>query len=144
MNLYNQAIGKQVRLDILRGTEGVTLTIPIVERSDDPERFSDLVTPERNLISKLGILGLNLKSNIASMIPGLRNRSGVVVAAISAETLSRDSSFLPGDVIHAINGEPVNGLEGLRNLVSALTLYDSIVAQIERRGRFEYLAFEVE
>lgn len=144
MNLYNQAIGKQVRLDILQGTEGVTLTIPIVERSDDPERFSDLVTPERNLISKLGILGLNLKSNIASMIPGLRNRSGVVVAAISAETLSRDSSFLPGDVIHAINGEPVNGLEGLRNLVSALTLYDSIVAQIERRGRFEYLAFEVE
>ncbi len=144
VNLYNQAIGKRVRLDILRGAEEISLTIPIAERSDDPERFSDLVTPERNLISKLGILGLNLESNIASMIPGLRNRSGVVVAAISAETLSRSTSFLPGDVIHAINGEPVNGLEGLRNLVSTLTLYDPIVAQIERRGRFEYLSFEVE
>ena len=64
-----------------------------------------MVRPAEHLVSRLGILGLNLTADVSSMLPGLRTRQGVVVAASTQQAARfRDGQLLPGDVIRALNG----------------------------------------
>jgi len=50
----------------------------------------------------------------------------------------------PGDVIHAINRDRVESVEGLRQAILATKPGEPIVLQVERQGRLSYLAFELE
>ena len=54
----------------------------------------------KSLVSKLGIVGLEIDPKLAATLPGLRVSSGVIVAAKAAEP-SVDTSLNTGDVIHA-------------------------------------------
>jgi S1-C subfamily serine protease len=133
-----------VSLQVQRGTQTFTFQVPVVERHDDPARFTDMVSPERNLVPKLGILGLDLTDQIAPLLPRLRSKTGVVVAASAGDALYWEEHFEPGDVIHALNGAPVTSLEGLRGMVAKLQVGAPIAAQVERQGEMLYVAFEVE
>ena len=144
VNLYRRAIGEVVTLVVLRGSNSLTLRVPVTERSDDPLRFFEMVSPERNLIPELGILGIELDRKIAQMFPVLRNETGVVVAARAVHAPYGKGGFLPGDVIHAINGISIKKLEGLRAVAANLKTYDPVGVQIERKGRLMFIAFEVE
>jgi serine protease Do len=144
VNLYGRHIGDSVTLEVLRGTETLTIRVPVVEQADDPGRFAGLVTPERNLISKLGVLALELNENIAKMIPFLRLQEGIVVAATSASTMSGGTGFLPGDVIHSVNGEAMTTLDALRNAVDKLETYTPIALHLERQGQMQYVILEIE
>ena len=66
--------------------------MPIIDTVDDPERFADMVTPENNLIPKLGILVIAIDKKLAEMLPELRNSYGLVVAAGSASDLESGAS----------------------------------------------------
>jgi serine protease Do len=145
VNLYRRKIGDRVKLEVLRGGQGHAFTVRVVERTNDPERFIELVSPERNLVAKLGVLGLDLDAGIAqSIAPPPRRTTGVIVAASSTSSLHREEVFIPGDVIYAVNGAAVNDLAGLRRAVEPLKIGDAVVAQVERRGVLQYVAFEVE
>lgn len=143
VNLYKYAIGNAVIIEIQRETVTQMIEVSIVERPNDPERFSDLVSPERNMIPRFGILGLDLNESIIRMIPTLRVKSGVVVANRSNLYYEQDQ-FMPGDVIHAINSQQVTSLTDLKAIVSKLQPYDPVVAQVERLGAMRYVVFEVE
>ena len=56
----------------------------MVERPGDPDRFASQVTPEKNLIPRLGILGIELDDEVRKALPGLRGEAGVLVAARAA------------------------------------------------------------
>lgn len=144
VNLYRRSIGDLVTLEVLRGSEKLTVQVSVIEREDDPERFARLVSPERNLIPKLGILGIELDSKIAKMLSPLRKETGVVVATRAADAPYWENGLLPGDVIYAINGDPVTGLSELRSAVADLKTFDPVVVQVERRGQLMFIAFEVE
>ena len=102
VNLYSRAVGDTVRLDLERRGTGLTLSVPVVEREDDPYRFSALARPEDHLIPRLGVLGLSMTSDLAALLPDLRVASGVVVAGASGEVVpGSDGQLEPGDVIHA-------------------------------------------
>ena len=60
VNLYPHAVGDTVILEVLRGTERRKVPVAVVERPSDPARLADLVSPERNVVGRLGILGLDL------------------------------------------------------------------------------------
>lgn len=143
VNLYSRAVGEHVILDILRGTIEKTVKVAIVERPDDPDRFSELVTPEKNLIPKLDMLALDVDDTIMKMLPPLRVKSGVVVAN-RPNLFYQNAQFQPGDVIHAINGQPVMSLDDLRNFVERVSVYEPVVMQVERRSGFRFITFEVE
>jgi S1-C subfamily serine protease len=96
------------------------------------------------MISQFGILGLNVTREIAAMLPALRKSEGVVVAARSAGTPGWRDSFIPGDVICAINREPVKNLADLRALTKQLRTGDAVVVQIQRGGQMQFLAFELD
>ena len=58
---------------MLRDGKQIDFTIPVIERDDDPQRFADMVNPDDNLVSKLGILGIEINKKLAEMLPDLRH-----------------------------------------------------------------------
>ena len=144
VNLYGHPVGEAVTLDVLRGAEELTFRVPVIERPDAFSRFSVMVTPDENLVRRLGILAVDLDQSTAKLLPFLRGESGVVVAARSPEATTGRVELAPGDVIHALNGRPITGLAQLRSAIDGFLPGDPVVLQIERRGQFMYLAFEIE
>jgi S1-C subfamily serine protease len=78
------------------------------------------------------------------MIPGLRREYGLIVAAKSAGGQSQFIDLQPGDIIDAVNTFPVPFLETLRSALDRMNAGDPVELQIERDGRFQYLAFELD
>ncbi|MGD8394862.1 MAG: trypsin-like peptidase domain-containing protein [Candidatus Eiseniibacteriota bacterium] len=144
VNLYRRKVGERVKLDVLRGDEERTVTVEVIERADDPARFADQVTPDRNLVPELGILALDLDRRIERALGPLRRRSGVVVAAIAADAPFRDSRLLPADVIGALNGEAIASVDELRRRLAAFTTGDPLVLSIERQGRLRFVSLVLE
>ncbi|HUJ23841.1 MAG TPA: trypsin-like peptidase domain-containing protein [Bryobacteraceae bacterium] len=143
VNLYRKPVGDKVTLEVLRGDQKQSYEVEVIERDDDPLRFADLVDPEKNVIARLGILGIEINQKIASMLPELREQYGVVVAARAAGS-SYSTSLEPGDVIHAINGLPVSSIASVRQALDNLKTNEPAVLQLERNGRLMYLALELE
>ena len=145
VNLYSRAVGDRVRLDLERRGQALTLAVPVVEREDDPNRFSTMARPEDHLVPRLGILGLSMSAELAALLPDLRISTGVVVAGSSGEAVPGGEGKLePGDVIHAVNGRAVRTLPELRAAVDAVAAGSALVLQIERDAALQFLALRVD
>ena len=144
VNLYRHAVGDSVSLDVLRGTERTKVSVAVSERADDPDRFLEMVTPDRNLVPRLGILGIDVDNRIAAMLTNPRRTGGVLVAAQAADSLSTASGLMPGDVILGVNKQPILGLAGLRTALDTLAPRTPCVVQVQRGPRLMFIAFEIE
>ncbi len=144
MNLFRYAVGEKIALEVLRGKDKMNYTVTVAARDDDPQRFADMVDPAKNLVPKLGILGIDIDRKIADMVPDLRKKYGVVVAAVSGDSPYSGDTLKPGDVIYAVNTEPVSSVEALRDALDALKDTDPAVLQVERDGQLLYLTLEIE
>jgi hypothetical protein len=80
--LYRKEHGQSVVLDVLRGSQKLSLKIPVIEQAqhglDDVMSMAD---PEKGLIQPLGILGVEITPKLAEVVQDLRINSGVIVAA---------------------------------------------------------------
>lgn len=144
VGLYRFPVGDSVNLEVLRGANHLTMDVAITAEDDDPQRFADLVNPEKNLIPKLGILGIEIDRRLAPMLPDLRKEYGIVVAARAAGAEAMDVDLRPGDVIYSINNEPTATIASLATALGQLKSGDPVVLQVERDGQLMYVAFEVE
>jgi serine protease Do len=144
VNLWRFPVGDKVSLEVLRGESRLTMNVPVTAQDDDPQRFADLVDPMKNLIPKLGILGVEIDKRLAPMLPDLRKQYGIVVAARAAESDDLDVDLKPGDVIYAINNEPTSTVAALTTALSQMKSGDAVVLQLERDGALMYVAFEME
>lgn len=144
VNVYRRTVGDVVTIDLLRGAERLRLTVAVTERTDDPDRFLEMVTPDKNLVPRLGILGLDVDNRISSMLTGPRRTGGVLVVARAADTPSSPNGLLPGDVILGINQQPILGLAGLRSGVEKLAPRSPCVLQVQRRERLMFISIEIE
>ena len=113
VNLYRLAAGDIAVLELLRGSSPVKVEVAIGERQGDPTRFSDLVTPERHMVARLGILALDVNASLAASLGGLRGIGGVLVAA-RALNAGAEYGLAVGDMIFSVNGAPVKNLADLR------------------------------
>ena len=143
VNIYRRPIGGAANLEVARGLQRLTVRVPVVERHDEEDRFRDLVTPEQNLIPRLGILGLDLTPELARGLPGLRSPYGVIVAVVAADAAD-GAGLLPGDVIHGINGSVVRTLTDLRGAVGQIAADSAVVLQVGRRGRLRFVTATLE
>jgi serine protease Do len=143
VNLYRRPVGEKVTIKVLRGDQELSFEVEVIEREDDPLRFADMVKPEENVITRLGILGIDINQKTSQMLPDLRKKYGVVVAARAAGS-AYSTALDPGDVIYAVNGGVVTSVAALRNALDKLKPTDPTVLQIERDGRLMYLDLEVE
>jgi serine protease Do len=144
VGLYRFPVGDKVNLEVLRGANRLTLDVSVTAEDDDPQRFADLVNPDKNLIPKLGILGVEIDRHLLPMLPELRKQYGIVVAARAAGVEGVEVDLRPGDVIYAINNEPTSTITALTNVLGQLKSGDPVVLQVERDGGLMYVAFEVE
>ena len=145
VDLYRYPVGAKVALQIMRLGEKKSVDVTTVERHGDPMRFADLVDPTKNLVNRLGILGIDIDERIAALLPDLRKHYGVVVAARGGDTAySGGDSLHLGDVIYEVNNAPVTNVANLRKQLEQLKDNDSVVLQVERDGRLMYVTLEME
>ena len=143
VNLYPHAVGDTVILEVLRGTERRKVPVAVVERPSDPARLADLVSPERNVVGRLGILGLDLDDALLRLLGPLRAGAGVVVAAAAPDSGSAQDPLRPGDVIYTVNQQSVTSVESLRGLLAKVGAGEAVVLQVERAGALRYIGFEM-
>jgi serine protease Do len=144
VGLYRHFVGDVVTLEILRDGEMSKVPVAIAEREDPLNDLSGSVDPRQNLVPRLGILGVSLDSQIASMRPTLRVQSGVMVVTTVAAAIDARNGLEPGDVIYAVNRIPVNGLTELRAMLEKLKPGAPVVLHLDRRGELIFLAFTAE
>lgn len=135
--------GERIKLGIQRGSEKMSFDVLVVEPPHDVDQLAALADPVKNLVSKLGIVAVEIDSRIATSLPGLRMTSGVIVAAKAADP-NVDVSLATGDIIHSINGVPVETIDGLRSSLDRLSPNSPVVLQIEREGKLMFIAFKLD
>src|ERR1019366_1251301 len=55
-----------LQIDVVRAGEKVSLQIPVVEQHNDMDRLADSLDPVKDLVPKLGILGMQITKEIAA------------------------------------------------------------------------------
>ncbi|PYX69381.1 MAG: hypothetical protein DMG72_21005 [Acidobacteria bacterium] len=73
-----------------------------------------------------------------------RIASGVIVIGQATQFNSVSTGLRTGDVIHTLNRTPIESVEQLRSAAAQFKPGDPVVLRIERQGRLQYLAFEME
>jgi len=144
MLITTKPAGAVAKIELLRGTEKLSLAVPVTEQKTEVDQVADLVDPNKSLVAKLGIYGVEITDKLADAMEDLRIPSGVIVAALSADLVGVDADLKPGDVIHAVNGKPVESLNGLRAALSAIPSGAPGVLQVERDSNLMYLTFEMD
>jgi len=129
---------------VLRDGKPVSLSLTPVDTLPTVDSLSDLTNPKKDLIPSLGIFVLDLDERLASALPGLRSRHGVIVAGVLAGEPAILANLEVGDVIRAINGKPLNTSDELRQQLANFKTGDSVAFEIERQSAFQYVAFEIE
>lgn len=142
--LYQHPPDQVLKIDVQRRAQRLSFNVAGIVPRDRMDQLADVADPTKSHIESLGILGLDLNAEFSSMLPGMRRTTGVLVIGQAPGFGSIDTGLRIGDVIHAVNGTPVDSVEQLRSAVAQLKLEDAVVLQIERRGQFQYLAFEME
>jgi serine protease Do len=143
-SLYARHEGDRLRLRVQRGAQEIALDVPVKDRPDEIDRLSDRIDPEKGVVRQLGVLGLDINSELTPILPRLRIASGVVVAARTPDPHAADVSLSAGDVIHAVNGRPITTMLQLRDALDRLDAHSSVVLQVERDGTFHFVAFELD
>ena len=144
VNLYTRGIGQQVALEVQRGERRLSVRVPVVERDTGTGRLLDLLTPG-NSVRALGVVGLQLTPQIAQILPPLRRDAGVVVASVSPDApFSHQGRLQPGDVLYALNGQPLTSVADLQARADALKPGSAAVLQLERDGELMFFAFRIE
>jgi serine protease Do len=136
--------GQKVKLDLLRGGEKLSLSVGAVEESHAADRLADMIDPEKNRIRQLGVVGIAIDKQTESLFPGLRGPYGVIVAALAASSAASLTGLQVGDVIHEVNGAAVTSIDELRATIAKFKRGDPVALFIERDGKLQYLAFELE
>ena len=145
VNLYSKKIGGKVSLEVVRDGKKFTKEVEVTERIEPDYRFFEMITQERNLVKKLGVLALDLDKDTARLLPFKpRKTEGVIVAALAVDVSLLGEHFMPGDVIYTMNGQPVKGLRGLKKQVKELEFGSSAAFHLERGGMLRYLIMQVE
>ena len=143
--LYLHRLDQVVKMKILRGQERQTINIPAIEHHDQMDQLLDTVNPENSLISRLGILAIDISGDLGQKLSSvLRNPNGVIVVGRAIELITPETGLQAGDVIHQLNTEPVESTQGLRAAIDKLKPGDPVVLQIEREGELMFVSFEME
>jgi serine protease Do len=144
VNLYRHSVGDSATVTVLRGDQRLILRVPVIAREDDPTRIIDLIKSERSLVAPLGVLVVAVDGGLAPVLPWLRQANGVLVVARSADASSVVSGLEPGDVILAVNRNPVVTIDSLNKELSRVSSGAALVLQVNRMGSYRYVAMPPE
>jgi serine protease Do len=141
--LYLHPADHVLRIDLLRGASPMSFNVPVVVYHDK-EELSDIPVVQKNLVRRLGIFVTDLDEKMRPLVHGDRSDSGVLVVAQAAGFSAVDSGLEAGDIIRAVDRTPMLSMSQFLEMIHAFQSGDAVVLQIERNGKLQYLAFEME
>lgn len=141
--LYLHPPDEVVRIEILRGSEHLSLNVPAIEAHDQEDQLVDFIDPN-NRIGRLGIFAMDFDDRLRTAMPDVRIASGVVVLGRSLDLNAAAIDLRAGDIIHALNRTPIESIQQLRSVLSQLKAGDAVVLQIERQQKLQYIDFEAD
>jgi serine protease Do len=144
LSLYLRANANFTKLTVTRGDKTLDVNVPVFEPANDAEQLSELADPAKDMIPRLGIVGIPVDADTEPLLGPLRIAGGVVVASLVNDQLAVDSGLQVGDVIHSLKGTPITNVTQLRDTFNALKPGESATMQVERAGRLTYLTFDME
>ena len=136
--------GENVQMEVLRGTEKLSFDVEVIQHNEKVDRLFDMADPAKNLVRKLGIVGLNVDEKVLSLLPEIRKDSGVVVVAKMATAGGVKNSMATGDIIHALNGAPIDNIESLNSALHHRKSGSYVVLQVERHTGLYYVTFQLD
>ena len=142
--LYLLNNSDSVQLQVMRGDKKLNLTVPVYEPRNDASRLADLGDPRKDLIPKLGVVGITVTPELADILGDARLPGGALITATVANRLAVDSGLQDGDVVHSLNRTPVKTADDLRTALEKLQPGEPAAMLIERAGKLTYLSFEME
>jgi S1-C subfamily serine protease len=145
VNVYRRRIGDTVTLEVLRDGARRRVVSAVAEIPDQTARFAEFVDPARNLVPRLGILALEISRDVAALLPSLRRPTGVLVAARAADApTTSGQGLLPGDIITALNGVLIAGIDDLREELGKTPPRGACVLHVQRGDGLRFIALELE
>ncbi|GMR20027.1 MAG: DegQ family serine endoprotease [Gammaproteobacteria bacterium] len=134
------AVGKQVKVKVIRSGKTKTLRVRIAEQPKDlfasrDEKDSDGTGSEEAVLAGLEVQ--TLTSEIARQVGVPEATKGVVVSAVEAGSAAQRAGMRRGDVITSINRKRITSVKGFRNATKSLKKGNNILIKIRRRnGKF--------
>jgi len=141
--LFMRSGGDQIKIAVLRGSNKLSFTVPVVELPNDLDSLATVVQSNQSPVNQLGVVVVDIDSAVAKKLPTLRIESGVLVAARAINS-NVDVALEAGDVIHTMNGALVKTGEELRGALNRTNANNPVVLQIERSGKLMFIAFKLD
>jgi 2-alkenal reductase len=141
----NTQVGDEVELTVLRDGQEETLTITLEARPDEPAPQPE--TDRADTPAWLGIRGIGLVPAIAERMDFAADQSGVLVVEVEAgspadeaglrgsfrqATINGERILIGGDIITAINGEPVERVQALVEVLRQANPGDTVTLTLLR------------
>jgi serine protease Do len=142
--LYLHHPDQVLKIDVLRDVSRMSFNIPVKVHHDKLDELSELPDLQKNLLRELNVFVTDLDESIRSAVASTRSESGIVVLAQVASSRSVVTGLKAGDIIRAIDRTPLQTVSQLQTIVRALKPGDPVVLQVERSGKLQYLAFEMD
>ncbi len=142
--LYLHPADQVLKIDVLRGTSPMSFNVPVTVYHDKVDELADIPDLQKNLVRELSIFVIDLDEQVKPLLHGARSESGIVVVAQTAGPNAVDTGLQPGDIIRAIARTPLQSVSQLRATLGTIKPGDPVVLQIERDGKLQYLAFEMD
>ncbi len=142
--LYLHPADQIVKIDVLRGMSRMSFNIPVKVYHDKLDELADVPDLQKSLLREFSVFVTDLDENVRSALANARSESGIVVVAQAAGSKTPDTGLKTGDIIRAIDRTPLQTMSQLEAIVRALRPGDPVVLQVERNGKLQYLAFEMD
>lgn len=142
--LYLHPIDSPMKVEVLRGSDRKSFDVAVIVHHDPVEDVASIPDLKKSIIPRLSVFVTELTEDVRKVLHPLQSFSGVAVVATAATPFSIDTGLQKGDIVCAINGVPVKAVDQLHAAVRAFKPGDAVVFQIERGGKLQYLAFEME
>ena len=134
---------EKVQLVVLRGQAQISISVAAVEQKSELDSISSMADMDKNLVTELGIVGVEIDPKVVDLTTGLRDPYGIIVAARMAGGRG-EVPVLPNDVIRMLNNTKMFTLAQLRSAVRELKPDTPVVLQIQREGRLMFVSFTIE
>ena len=142
--LYLHPADQVLKIDVLRGSTRMSFNIPVKVHHEMSEELDDLPDLQKSLIQRLNIFVTDLNDSVRQLVHDTRSDSGIIVVAQAAGANAVHTGLQAGDVIREINRTPLQSSSQLQALIRNFKSGDPAVLQIERNGKLQYLAFEMD
>jgi serine protease Do len=144
MALYVHPPDRVLKMDVLRGETPMSFYVPVKVYHENIDDLADIPGLQKKLIRKLNIFITDLDRDVGQVVDASRSDSGVVVVAQLSGSNATDTGLEAGDIIRAIDRTVLKSSSQFQTMVRDLRPGDSVVLQVERKGKLQYLAFEME